>query len=110
MEALRVKALDIRKAVVPVHDGLEEKFMKFHQMNPEVYETLVELAYQAKQTGKQKIGIKMLWEVMRWQRFLATKDDGKFKLNNNYPSRYARLIMEQEEELKDIFDVRKLRS
>ena len=33
-----------------------------------------------------------------------------FALNDHYRSRYARLIMEQEEDLRDLFEVRELRN
>jgi hypothetical protein len=55
------------------------------------------------------MGIKMLWEVARWNRFLRTNDE-KYKLNNNYHSRYARLIMQKEPGLAGIFDTRELKS
>jgi hypothetical protein len=90
--------------------AIEKKFLAYHHQNPEIYDALVKLARQAKRAGKEKIGIKMLWEVMRWNRFLETNDPDRYKLNNNYPSRYARLIMDQEMDLDGLFDVRKLRS
>lgn len=89
--------------------NLEEKFFAFHEGHPEVYQTLVKLAREAKGKGKRKIGIGMLWEVMRWQMYLQTKDPDGYKLNNNHRSRYARLIMEQEKGLDGLFEVRRLR-
>lgn len=94
----------------PKKISLEERFWEYHRKNPDIYDSLVALAREAKQSGKNKIGIKMLWEVLRWQRFLTTNDPEGYKLNNSYPSRYARLIMENEKDLEEIFDVRKLRS
>jgi hypothetical protein len=87
----------------------ERKFQKFHQENPQVYRELAELARQAKRRGRRKIGIKMLFEVVRWNRFLQTTDK-EFKLNNNLHSRYARLLMEREPELRGIFNLRELKS
>lgn len=52
----------------------------------------------------------MIWEVMRWQMFLATKDPSGFKLNDHYTSRYARLIMKQEPDLDGLFELRALRT
>ena len=89
----------------------ERRFREFHRDNPHVYEELVKLARQAKDAGKKKVGIKMLFEVVRWYAFIDTTDKySDFKLNNNYHSRYARLIMAKEEDLVDIFDTRMLRS
>lgn len=74
-----------------------------------VYQKLVELARKGVSRGRTKLGIKMLYEVVRWEIFLETNDPD-FKLNNNYHSRYARLIMSSEADLVGVFDVRELRS
>lgn len=87
----------------------DDKFMEFHKKNPQVYQELVKLTEQAIQNGRNKIGIKMLVEVVRWNRFLQTTD-ADYKINNNYTSRYARLIIENRPEFGDIFSLRTLRS
>lgn len=90
---------------------LSERFLIFHYKNPQVYDRLVQLARRAVARGKKRIGIGMLWEVMRWEMWLDVVDDGDvFKLNNSYRSRYARLIMETELSLADVFETRKLKS
>ena len=38
----------------------------------------------------------------------TTDEHSGFKLNNNYRSRYARLIMEQEADLEGVFQIREL--
>ena len=88
---------------------LDTEFWEFHVNNPAVYDELVKLSRQARRRGRARIGIKMLFEVVRWQRILSTTDPD-WKLNNNYHSRYARLIMEQEPDLADMFELRELRS
>jgi hypothetical protein len=90
-------------------EGLEARFRRFHAENPHVYGELAKLARQAKRKGRRKIGIKMLFEVVRWNRFLTTTDT-EYKLNNNFHSRYARLIMDKEADLRGIFDLRGLRT
>lgn len=87
----------------------EEAFKAFHAENPHVYRALVELARAAKEKGAQEVGIGMLWEVLRWRLFFETSD-AHFKLNNNHRSRYARLIMAQEQDLAGIFETRELTS
>jgi hypothetical protein len=84
-------------------------FREFHRDNPDVYRELMQLVREALRRGRKKMGIKMLWEVARWNRFLRTNDE-KYKLNNNYHSRYARLIMQKEPGLAGIFDTRELKS
>lgn len=88
-----------------------ELFMDFNYRNPQVYDALVDLAREARRVnGRAKIGIGMLFEVLRWTMFMETGDHEGFKLNNNYRSRYARRIMERESDLRDLFDTRDLRS
>ena len=87
---------------------LDAQFEEFHKNNPEVYEELVRLARQMKARGHKQIGIKMLWEVLRWERAMKTTDQTEWKLNNNYTSRYARLIMENEPDLEGFFVTREL--
>jgi hypothetical protein len=90
-------------------DRHTQPVLDFHQQNPQVYTELVRLARQAKDHGKEKMGIGMLWEVMRWNIFITTTDpNSNFKLNNNYRSRYARMIMQNEWDLTGFFETRKL--
>lgn len=97
--------------LAPVGSKLDQDFAQFHRDNPLVYDALVRLARQAKARGHERIGIKMLFEVVRWEMFLKTSDAASdFKLNNNYTSRYARLIMASEPDLAGIFFVRDLRT
>ena len=87
--------------------SIEVAFWNFHTSHPEVYEGLVRLAYQAVNAGRERIGIGMLFEVLRWEWFITPDASEEFKLNNNYRSRYARLIME-EPGLGDVFETRRL--
>lgn len=87
----------------------EERFNKFHTENPKVYELLIHFSKVVKNSGQTYSGISMIWERMRWNVLFETTGDF-YKLNNDYRSRYARLIMTQEPDLVDFFEIRKLRS
>jgi len=91
---------------------IEQSFEKFHATNPEVYKELVAMCWQAKNAGRDRIGIGMLFEVIRWSWIVRSLPDPteEFKLNNNYRSRYARLIMENESGLESIFELRSLKA
>lgn len=86
---------------------IDVDFQKFCDDNPSIYTNLVSMARKAKAAGFSKYGIKGLFEVLRWSRTVETKTLD-FKLNNNYTSRYARLIMSKEPDLKDFFETREL--
>ena len=94
---------------LPLSDDLEERFMSFHVNNPEVYRRLVEMAREWRAAGRQHGGIKMFWEVLRFTSGIKTTGKA-FKLNNSYPSRYARLIMRREPDLGGFFETRELHS
>ncbi len=89
---------------------IQVQFQRFHLAHPEVYDGLVRLTYEAKNAGRARIGIAMLFEVLRWQWIIAgLPDDAEaWKLNNNYKSRYARLIMRRHPPLAGMFETRTL--
>lgn len=85
---------------------LAERFEEFHRENPHVYRVLVKLAREwVQQTGTRKLAIKTLYERARWEIAMNTSD-AEFKLNNSYTAFFARLIMDQEPDLRRIFDLR----
>ena len=88
-----------------------EGFIAFHRANPHVYKSLVSMArrYRKRYPGA-KIGIKTLWENLRWDYLMRVDTDEDFKLNNNYTSHYARLIMACNPELEGIFELREQRA
>ncbi len=87
----------------------DEAFRAFHAANPQVYDLFRALTWQMVRAGRAKVGAKMIWERLRWEYALRT-DDGAYRLNNNYTSRYARLLMANEPALAGVFETRELRS
>lgn len=95
--------------VPPVGRSIDETFQAFHQANPWVYTRLVEMARELVEVGHSRFGIGLLFEVMRWQQMRTTTDPSSgYKLSNNYRSRYARLIMASEPDLRGVFETRRL--
>lgn len=85
---------------------LEQSFQRFHRENPNVYETLVRLARRwRRQRPDSKCGMKMLYEVARWTLSLQTQGE-PIRLNNNYHAFYARMMMERETDLVELFHIR----
>lgn len=89
---------------------IQEAFERFHASNPRVYELLCRFARELRRAGHDHGGIGMIWERMRWEVVTGSSDDAGFKLNNNYRSRYARLIHRQESDLDGFFSTRELRA
>jgi hypothetical protein len=117
---VKKKRMSVKKAkfngpFFPLADGgmskLEHRFWQFHTNNPKVYRHLVTFARQwrIKFGPDAKLGIKSLFERVRWEVCLSTTNDPNFKLNNNHTAFYARLIMDRNAELAGIFNLRKQR-
>jgi hypothetical protein len=75
-----------------------------------VYRELVVLCRQWRRRNARPWSIKGAFEVLRWQRHIAglPAENEAFKLNNNYHSRYARLLMETCPDLDGLFEMRAL--
>ena len=89
--------------------NIQKKFEKFNQENPSVYTELVRLARVAKIQGVLHYGAKAMFEILRWN-FVLRRQHQNFKIDNNFTSRYARLIDKQERDLRGFFQLRKLQS
>ena len=84
--------------------GKLEKFKKYHNDSPQIYNNIVQMARQKKTEGFSAYSIRTIWEVLRWNSEISGKD--AYKLNNNYVPYYARLIMQNEPDLAGFFEVR----
>ena len=85
-----------------------QTFAKYHQRHPEVYDRLRALALEAVRAGRTRIGMKQLWERLRWD-YPLTWEGEEVKLNNNWTSHYSRKLMAQEPALRNVFEVRPMR-
>lgn len=83
----------------------QEGFDVYDTENPAIYVKLAEFALQAHHAGRTRIGIKMLYERVRWYSTVEAKDD-TFKLNNNYHAFYARKLMQDYPQLRGVFETR----
>ena len=88
---------------------LQEKFERFHAANPWVALALEALTRDWLATGRQRVGIKMFIEVLRWEHARRT-DGSEFRYNNSFTSRYVRLLIEAHPDWADAFETRALRA
>ncbi len=82
-----------------------DRFRAFHDANPRVYALIVEIARHAHNRGVKRLGMQAIFERIRWQHMIATRGDA-YKLNNNYVSFYARLVIVSEPDLRGMFQTR----
>jgi hypothetical protein len=89
---------------------IQERFERFDRENPIVYELLLRFVAEARGSGARRLGVRTLWERMRWYVFFETRDPSGLKLNDHYHSRYVRKLIKDDPTLETFFELRKLRA
>lgn len=87
---------------------VQERFLRYHAANPQVYEALCEMARKCRAFRRDRvIGIQMLFEVLRWNYYTSVDSEEDFKFPNAFAAGYARIIMRQEPDLEGCFRLAK---
>jgi len=86
---------------------LQEKFEIYHRENPHILPLLVRFVNEAMESGREHYSINAIFERIRWHLDIETTGDA-FKLNNNYRSRYVRLLEKEHPEYEGFFFKRAL--
>ncbi len=89
-------------------DELDRKFWQYHHDNPHIYALIVKYAREVKAAGFTTYSINAIFERIRWHVLVETKSEDSFKMSNDHRSRYARLVMKKEPDLKGFFNLRPL--
>lgn len=89
---------------------IDRAFAAFHDEHPEVYSEFRRAAEQLFDAGIEHYGAGAIFEALRFHSAVNSGKDGGFKLNNNFRSRYARLLMTEDPRFREFFETRKLRS
>lgn len=94
-----------------LHDEptIDERFEDFHAVHPWVLEALEDLTARWIEAGGGRIGVKALFEQLRWSQ-PDISNDRPFRLNNNFTSRYARLLCARHPDWAGVFQLRSLRA
>ena len=77
--------------------SLAEQWAQFHADNPHVADALEQLAESWFAAGNPRIGTKALWERLRWEAGVQTNAQD-YRLNNNWPAFYSRVLLERRPE------------
>lgn len=86
--------------------SLQDKFLRYHLENPQIYSYFKRYAKQAKEAGFEKYSAKAIFERIRWYITVERKKSDGFKVNNNYTAFYARMLMNKEPEFEGFFELR----
>jgi hypothetical protein len=98
---------DVRPSAM--RNTIEERFRAFHAANPSVYRCILQLTKERFLRGSERHGMKAMWEQLRWR--IATGNlrlATGFNFNNDYTSRYARLVVAEFPAYRGLFELRKL--
>ena len=92
-------------------ESIQERFERFDAQHPEIYQEFRHIAQDLLRRGRKHYGSKAILEVIRYHRILSGKSEREvFKINNNYSSRYARKLVDEDERFADFFELRELKS
>lgn len=98
---------------------IDQAFAEYHAANPRMYELFDRYAKQLILAGANKISFKLIGNRIRWEVYVNTEErtlfnmDGdlkRFKLNDAYISRYARLWAESNPKYGHLVEFRDLRA
>ncbi|MFH9090876.1 hypothetical protein [Streptomyces sp. NPDC017673] len=91
----------------PRRDGptLSEQFRAFDAEHPWIYCALERLVEERLAAGAEWVGMKALFEVLRWSRPVGVKG-----LNNNYTALYARRLLAVHPGWASVIEVRRRRT
>lgn len=84
--------------------SIDERFARFNADNPLILSELIELARDAKRRGFARYSVKALWEVLRFGCDPLTAE--RYRLSNDFTSRYARRVMRDAPDLEGFFELR----
>ena len=94
-----------------MRNTIEERFQAFHAANPVVYKCLIKLTQESFLRGTERHGLKAMWEQLRYR--IATSRvrlaDG-YNFNNDFTSRYVRLLVKEFPAYRGLFELRHLRT
>ena len=83
----------------------EQKFWRFHNNNPQVYEMFIEYAMEAHASGK-RVSHWLLVNRIRWEAEIVTNSEEVYRIPNGTIGYYARLFINDYPEAGDMFETR----
>lgn len=99
---------------------IQENFEDFHAANPHVYEMFIFFFKELLRLGHKRISPRFVMERIRWEMMAPTiaspgagwhVSAGKpFKINNNFSSRYARLLLKMHPAAEKVIEIREIKT
>ena len=92
-------------ADIPAH--IRDEFWAFHHDNPQIFELFRAYCTDLRRAGREAYGAKAVIERIRWHLNVEVRSADDLKLNNNYTSCYARLLVEIDPSFASFFRLRR---
>lgn len=84
-------------------DQLDAAFRRFHVDNPRIWVLFERFAFEVIHAGHEHYSSSAIFERIRWEIAIATRDPDGCKLNNNHRAFYARLFHQRYPQHKGFF-------
>lgn len=89
----------------------EERFQRLLREHPEVYELFRVRAWQLRNRGKRHISADSICHYLRDETPIDTRTgEDTYRINNDFSSRFARLLIAEEPSFSAYIETRRLRS
>lgn len=91
----------------PIVRSTVRDFLRYHEANPHIYELFLAFARQARRSGRNRFGGRMIEERIRWYTMVERRDMEGYKISSRWTPFYVRLIEhEYPEEFAGFFSKR----
>lgn len=89
---------------------IQDKFEAYHKANPSIYNLFKRYTWEMIRK-RGKASSKLIINQIRWEININTKrQEGDFKINDAFTSRYVRMLLENHPEISGYFELRNLRA
>tara|TARA_R110000823_G_scaffold28917_3_gene84178 strand:+ start:37 stop:366 length:330 start_codon:yes stop_codon:yes gene_type:complete len=85
-----------------------QNFLKYHHLNPHVYEMFKGYIKEVKDAGKTKYSARTILHRMRWHANIETRRIDEFKIGDHHSPYYARMYMHQWPDDEGFFSVKNI--
>lgn len=92
-----------------IDKDLVKRFIAFHSGNKWVYAEFEKSAVMMMSTGKEKYSAWAIVNNIRWEKDLIINGKEVFKINNNFISLYARLLIYRNPSFENFFHLREMK-
>lgn len=89
--------------------SIDEQFNSFIASNPHVYEWFRKYAHELRERGHERISADMICHRIRFELMIQTAGE-VWRMNNNYTSRLARMLIKEDSRFAFLFELRELKS